>query len=81
MKVTVIDREEMRKVWGTSAYSIVTTTLEIPDTCDVCGGKRGQPTPHRTHEDGETVYPDVWHNPCGHVDKYADIIKRHGARA
>ena len=81
MKVQVIDREEMSKNWGNGLFSFIIRTLEIPDTCDVCGGLRGEPKAHYTYEYGATAYPDVWHNPCGHVDKYRELVKRYGINA
>lgn len=37
MKVTVIDRDTMRKMWGTGTYSLIARNIEISDNCDICG--------------------------------------------
>ena len=75
MRVTVIDRAAMARAWGTGPFTIITRELEIADTCPVCGGPRGQPVLHSTYEDGCTAWPHTWDNPCGHIDKYRDLIE------
>lgn len=52
----------------------VLITLTIPDHCTKCGGPRG--TTNRTRQclDGEFYYVDTWTNPCGHIEKYHDLI-------
>lgn len=47
-----------------------TRTIDIANTCPVCGGPRGEPRTWAYPEDGEYYHPSVWENPCGHVDKY-----------
>lgn len=76
MKVTVVDRESMKKAWGTPGpYTIITRKIEISDTCPKCGGPRGEPREERMIEDGDIAYISRWHNPCGHIDKYADVLR------
>jgi hypothetical protein len=75
MQVTIIDRAAMRKAWGTGQHQIITRTLEIPDNCPVCGEPRGKAKPISMTEDGDSTWISSWQNPCGHVDKYADLIK------
>ena len=74
MKVTVVDRQAMAAAWGHGLYTILTRTLEISDTCPVCGGPRGTPRNHHMYEDGDTATVSVWDNPCGHVDKYSAVL-------
>lgn len=75
MKVTVIDRVAMGKAWGTPHYGIITKEIEISDKCPVCDGPRGEPEPHYTYENDCIAWPHVWTNPCGHLDKYSDLLK------
>lgn len=78
MKVTIIDREAITASWGrgfTGVMAHYLVTLEIPDTCPTCGGPRGEPTPTRQCEDGDWFTVDQWRNPCGHVDKYRDVLR------
>lgn len=77
MKVTVVDRDLQRDLWGNGYQAIdqVLTTVEIADTCPCCGGKRGKPHLERFCEDGEWYSVSVWSNPCGHVDKYGAVIE------
>lgn len=66
MIVTVVKRQ---------GWHITTPHINIADTCPVCGGPRGKPYHHRFHEDSEWYTVDRWDNPCGHVDKYKDVLK------
>ena len=75
MKVRVIDRAEMERIHGKSYGPLIFRTVEIADTCPVCGGSRGKRYEHRFCEDGEYYIVDRWDNPCGHSDMYEDVIK------
>ena len=66
MIVTIIKRH---------GWHISTPRVNIADTCPVCGGPRGKRYHHRFHETGEWYNVDRWDNPCGHVDKYRDVLK------
>ena len=66
MKVTVVCRRD---------WSISTPTIQISDSCPVCGGPRGKPYHFRFHELGDWWSVNRWDNPCGHVDKYRDVLK------
>ena len=78
MIVTVVDRKAMADAWGgPGLYTVITRTIEIPDTCPVCGGPRGEPHFQHWTEDGHTVRISRWQNECGHVDKYAELLERH----
>ena len=74
MEVTVIDREAMRQTWGHGLYSPILKTVEIVPTCPKCGGPRGEPRLQRQCEDGEWFNVSRWDNPCGHIDKYTDVL-------
>jgi len=50
-------------------------TVQIADVCPRCGGPRGEVTSWIYPEDGHYYTPDVWENPCGHVDRYSDVLK------
>lgn len=77
MKVTVVNRELHRRLWGNGYRSIheILCTVEISDACPVCGGVRGEPTMTRLCEDEEWYNVSIWRNPCGHLDKYEDVLK------
>lgn len=66
MKVTVVDRSEIRP------YPL---GIEISDKCPQCGGKRGEPYGYNFYEDGWWFWCNRWDNPCGHIDMYSDCIQ------
>lgn len=68
MIVTVVKRIH-------DGWTVTTPTIEIADTCPVCGGPRGEPYWHHFCEDGDWFTVTRWDNPCGHLDKYADVLK------
>lgn len=41
--------------------------------CPVCGKPRGKITRGRSYDGSLCLDVDTWVNPCGHVDKYADV--------
>lgn len=41
--------------------------------CPTCGGPRGEPGPAFSFDGSRRLNVDGWKNPCGHVDKYADL--------
>lgn len=75
MIVTVIDREAMNKELGFGFFTILTKTVTISNKCPICGGDRGKPYPYHHYEDGDSAIVSRWDNPCGHIDKYTDVIK------
>lgn len=76
MRVTVVDREATNRAWGTPGlFTVLTRTVEISDTCPVCGGPRGEPTKRAFCEDGHHYSVDCWSNPCGHIDSYRDVLR------
>lgn len=52
-------------------YSMTVTVIW---KCPTCGGPRGEPFKTISYDGSRRLY-DVngWKNPCGHVDKYADV--------
>ena len=75
MRVTIVDRSAMLP-WGAPGPGrVVLRTVEIPDTCPVCGGPRGKPVRRPFCEDGEHYSADCWRNPCGHVDTYVYVLR------
>ena len=52
-------------------FYLVSITLDW--ICPVCGGPRGEVYDTRSYDGGRIAYCDGWINPCGHVDKYADV--------
>lgn len=81
MKVRVVDREAMRRLWGTPSYRVIIREVEISDRCPVCGGPRGEPEGHNFVEGGQGHPVHKWSNPCGHVDKYSAVLEEAAARA
>ena len=76
MKVTVVDRAHMDATYGQPGFAgVALRTVEISNRCPQCGGPRGAPAKNRYHEWGEFYYADNWTNPCGHLDKYSDVLK------
>lgn len=75
MQVRVRDRRS--ESWGYGLTTVVVRTLDIPDTCPVCGGPRGEKRNLNQCDDGEFYSVDVWTNPCGHVDEYNVLLSAH----
>ena len=70
--VTVIDRQ----YWGSpnTPYPLV-RTIVLDWVCPQCGGPRGKLSSRHQYESGTSFYINIWQNPCGHLDLYADVIK------
>lgn len=47
--------------------------VELEWICPVCGGPRGEPHSAISYDGSRRLHCDGWENPCGHVDKYANI--------
>lgn len=58
----------------------ITRTCEISARCPKCGGRRGEPFNIPSHDDGAWYTVQGWHNPCGHKDRYAEVIAEAKAR-
>lgn len=65
MRVTIPAREQHE--------GIFTVTLDIADTCPVCGGPRGEVYPGLSFDGSRRLTVDRWDNPCGHIDKYSAV--------
>lgn len=76
MQVQVVDRAAMDAEWEMPGpFRVHLVTVNIQDSCPKCGGLRGRPERQRFCEDGVYYLVDCWENPCGHVDKYPDVLK------
>lgn len=73
MTVTVRDRSA-ESPWGYGMTNPVTRKVTISAFCPMCGGRRGKPQGLNQCDDGAFYWVQVWNNPCGHVDMYADVI-------
>lgn len=49
------------------------TKVEVRWTCPTCGGPRGETFRTLSYDGSRRLGVDGWENPCGHVDKYADV--------
>jgi len=43
--------------------------------CPICGKPRGEIKEGKSYDGSLPLSVDTWENPCGHVDKYADVLK------
>lgn len=77
MRVTIMYRNNW---FGGDGWTYYPVTVEIADRCPQCGGPRGKPKLHRFHENGDWFTVHVWENPCGHVDRYRDVLAESGYR-
>jgi hypothetical protein len=75
MKVKVMYRNSW---FGGDGWTFYPVTVEIADTCPQCGGPRGEPAPNHFRECGEWYTVDTWENPCGHMDRYPDVLREAG---
>lgn len=74
MTVTVRDRGA-EAPWGSSGpITPVTRAVTISAFCPICGGHRGEPRGANQVDDGAWYWVQVWDNPCGHVDYYANVL-------
>lgn len=73
MTVTVRDRSA-EAPWGVGLINPVTRTITISAYCPVCGERRGEPQGLNQCDDGAYYWVQVWTNPCGHTDMYADAV-------
>ena len=71
MTVKVFDRS----TWGTSAPYPLVRTITISKTCPKCGARRGEPKIKGQFDNGDMHYIHTWHNPCGHIDMYSEVLK------
>lgn len=74
-KVTVMYRNNW---FGGDGWTFYPVTVEIANTCPVCGGPRGEPQHKSFYECGAWYNVNTWENPCGHIDKYKDVLVEAG---
>lgn len=79
MAVRVRDRSA-EAPWGSGLTNPIVRTVTIAATCPRCGGERGTPRNLNQYDDGVRYSVDIWDNPCGHVDAYADVVKEAASR-
>lgn len=76
MTVLVRDNAAEARAWGRPGPGgPIIRKVTIPTVCPRCGGPRGEVRGHNFCSDGEWAHVNVWDNPCGHVDMYADVIR------
>lgn len=75
MRVTIMFRD-----WHGKTLTAYPVSVEIADTCPVCGGPRGEPYPYRFCEDADWLTVDQWKNPCHHIDTYEAVYREAMAR-
>jgi hypothetical protein len=51
-----------------------TKHVQLNWVCPKCGGKRGETYRTLSYDGSLRVQCDGWHNPCGHIDKYSDVL-------
>lgn len=59
----------------TEHEGIYSITVQLEWRCPVCGRLRGNPEPAISWDGSRRLFVDGWQNPCGHIDKYADVRK------
>jgi hypothetical protein len=67
--------------WGVGLTRPITKTVTISAFCPTCGARRGEPRGLNSCDDGAFYWVQVWDNPCGHVDYYADVLAEARERA
>jgi hypothetical protein len=80
MTVTVRDRSK-EAPWGSGPTNPCVRKVTISAFCPIDGERRGEPTGLNSCDDGAHYWVQVWSNPCGHVDSYADVINEAAAMA
>lgn len=58
-------RDEHEGIFGTN--------VKLRWVCPKCGAPRGTIKVGRSYDGSLVLFCDTWQNPCGHVDKYADL--------
>ncbi len=53
---------------------IYATTVKLLWRCPICGRYRGEIKKVKSYDGSAYVACDGWDNPCGHVDKYEDVL-------
>ncbi|MFD6516959.1 hypothetical protein [Rhodococcus sp. NPDC060176] len=68
MTVRVVDRR------SSPVGNATIRTVTIAALCPRCGGSRGTPRNYNFHDDGAWLSCDSWDNPCGHIDRYDNVL-------
>ena len=50
------------------------STVKILETCPICGERRGDTYKGISYDGSRRLLVDQWDNPCGHIDKYTDVL-------
>ena len=50
------------------------TAARVNWTCPKCGERRGEVFDTISYDGSRRLHCDGWRNPCGHIDKYSDVI-------
>jgi hypothetical protein len=72
--VYIPDRGPQSASWSQLHGYLTVRTVQISDRCPVCCGPRGAAMLRHFAEDGRTFCASCWDNPCGHVDRYPDVL-------
>lgn len=70
MDVDVVTRPQD----ASGSWTVRVDRIRISVRCPVCGVLRGTPYLSRQAEDGDWFNVHRWTNPCGHVDRYVDVV-------
>ena len=52
---------------------IASAEVLLPWTCIHCGGPRGEPVPMLSFDGSRRLEVHGWANPCGHLERYAEV--------
>lgn len=78
--ISVTVRDHSRKApWGYGLTRPVVRKVTISANCPTCGGPRGERRGLNSCDDGAFYWVEVWDNPCGHLDRYEDVIREAAA--
>lgn len=72
VRVPSVDSPERSQ---TPTYFRQVHTLELEWKCPECGGERGPVVQGLAYDGSVTLIVDTWQNPCGHTDRYADLVR------
>lgn len=50
-------------------------TVHLRWICPICGGERGEIHRALSYDGSRRLVVSGWNNPCGHIDKYADVLE------
>lgn len=74
--ITVTVRDHSREpAWGQGLTRPHVRRVEISARCPRCGGPRGERRGMNQCDDGAFYWVQVWDNPCGHLDRYENVVR------